>query len=182
MSVRLPVHFKSTHPTGGLKDYPAIDVFGNPRGGDEVVAQFYGKVRKKSGRSPASGGSPGGSYGWSIYVQSMNGDDRYLTHFGTLRVKVGDAVKPGTVLGTVCDSAVSGKPNTSHIHYGLKKAKKPIPKPPERLLDVFGPKGNYVKKKQTSKQVAKAMPAWIKRFGFVTVATSGLKPKHPKAS
>jgi hypothetical protein len=178
--IKLPASFEPTHQTGGLDDYPAIDVFGNPTGGDLVEARFFGRVRRKSGRSPSQGGSPGGAYGWSIYVVSPNGDDRYLTHFGSLKVKVGDQVKPGTVLGTVCNSAVSKKPRTSHIHYGLNKSDKPLPKPPERLLDVYGPKGKLVKRKQTSKQVAKAMPTWIKRFGFVTVATSGLKPKHPK--
>src|SRR5687768_6997789 len=105
-TIQLPRTFRATHPTGGLDGYPAIDVFGHPDGGDEVKADFHGKVRRQSGRDPAKGGSPGGAYGWSIYVQSMNGDDRYLTHFGTLRVKVGDAVKPGTILGTVADSAI----------------------------------------------------------------------------
>lgn len=172
--IRLPKSFKPTHLTAGLDGYPAIDVFGKP--GENVTAEFYGTVRRLSGKNPAQGGKPGGAYGWSMYVLAPNGDDRYLTHFGSRKVKVGDKVIPGTVLGTVCDSAVSGKPHTSHIHYGLHKEDKPIPPPPERLYDVRGPRGRLWIKAGKMSTISKKLPALIKRWGPMRVSDAG----HPE--
>jgi hypothetical protein len=76
-------------------------------------------VHKISGRRCADGGVPGGSYGRSVYVRNyIAGIDRYLTHLEELHLKLGDRVWPGRTIGTVCDSAVSGKPGSSHVHYG----------------------------------------------------------------
>jgi murein DD-endopeptidase MepM/ murein hydrolase activator NlpD len=106
-----------THATAGLPGYPAIDVFGPA--GAPVVAGFYGRVRRISGRPCSLGGTAGGAYGQSLYVRNgVTGTDRYLTHLDALHVSVGDRVWPRKVLGTVCDAAVSGKPGTSHVHYG----------------------------------------------------------------
>lgn len=119
-SIRLPATFIPTHATAGLPGYPAIDVFGPPNA--YVVSGFWGRVRRISGRPCAQGGTPGGSYGQSVYIfNRVNGWERYATHFNRLDVKVGDRIWPGKVLGTICDSAVSGKPNTSHIHLGLRR-------------------------------------------------------------
>jgi murein DD-endopeptidase MepM/ murein hydrolase activator NlpD len=114
-SVPLPKEFVPTHQTAGLPGYPAVDVFGRP--GATVLAPEDGVVARFSGRDPSQGGQPGGPYGWSIYVDAPSG--RYfMTHFGSRSVAVGQRVKQGEPLGTVCDSAVSGKPGTSHIHMG----------------------------------------------------------------
>lgn len=111
---------RTTHATAGLTGYPAVDVFGRP--GALVVAGFYGKVRRISGRKAALGGVPGGAYGMSVYVENAEaGIDRYVTHMDCLAVSVGDHVTPGTIIGTVADSAVSGKPGTSHVHYGIRR-------------------------------------------------------------
>lgn len=113
--LQLPRLFKATHPTGGLPGYPAIDVFAKP--GTVVLCPEDGVIERLSGRDPRLGGSPGGSYGWSIYLKAKR--VRYfLTHFGSRTVTVGQKVKAGDPLGTVCDSKVSGKPGTSHIHVG----------------------------------------------------------------
>ncbi|HVJ22525.1 MAG TPA: hypothetical protein VM756_01165 [Burkholderiales bacterium] len=118
-AVTLPARPKTTHPTAGLAGYPAVDVFGRP--GALVVADFFGKVRRLSGRAASLGGVPGGAYGRSVYVQNaVTGTDRYVTHMDAVAVSVGDVIGPGTILGTVADSAVSGKPGTSHVHYGIK--------------------------------------------------------------
>lgn len=162
--ITLPRTFKPTHQTAGLRGYPAIDVFGRPEGGDTVKADFTGVVHKLSGRDPAKGGSRGGAYGWSIYVRAPNGDDRYMTHFGTRRVKIGDRIVPGTILGTVCNSAVSGNPGTSHIHYGLKKA--PVPEP---VYDVRGPKGRLWVDGKPAKVVNEKWPGIVKRVGRVEI-------------
>ncbi len=115
----LPPTFRPTHETGGLPGFPAVDVFGSPY--ELVRSSFWGIVDRISGRSPALGGRPGGAYGWSIYVvNSPTGTIRFMTHFHELALEVGDQVKPGTILGTIADSAISGKPGTSHIHLGMK--------------------------------------------------------------
>ena len=114
--LQLPSRFKPTHQTAGLPGYPAVDVFAQP--GTKVLAPADGVVDRLSGRDPATGGSPGGSYGWSIYLKSRKGR-YYLTHFGSRTVTLTKNVRKGDVIGTVCDSKVSGKPGTSHIHEGF---------------------------------------------------------------
>lgn len=111
----LPRDFVPTHQTAGLPGFPSVDVFAHP--GAPVLAPEEGVVARFSGRDPAQGGKPGGPYGWSIYLDSPSG--RYfMTHFGSRGVTVGQRVQRGDSLGTVCDSSVSGKPGTSHIHMG----------------------------------------------------------------
>lgn len=115
--IHLPARFTPTHATAGLDGFPAVDLFGLPR--ELVRAEFYGRVTRISGRAPSAGGSPGGAYGRSVYVRNaVNGVTRYLTHLDELAVDVGTYVRPGTIIGTVCDSKVSGKPGTTHVHMG----------------------------------------------------------------
>jgi murein DD-endopeptidase MepM/ murein hydrolase activator NlpD len=110
--LQLPATFKPTHDTAGLDGYPAIDVFGAP--GMAVAAPAAGVVSRLSGHDPAQGGVPGGAYGWSIYLGPY-----YLTHFGSRAVGLGQTVRRGDILGTICDAKVSGKPSSSsHIHEG----------------------------------------------------------------
>lgn len=160
--IRLPAIFKPTHETAGLDGYPAIDVFGDPN--EPVAVDFAGTVHKLSGRNPADGGTPGGAYGWSIYIRTANGDDHYMTHFGKRHVVLGQRVKAGEVIGTVCDSKVSGKPGTSHIHHGCKRA--PAPEP---VYDVRGPKGRLWVDGKSAKVVNAAWPGIVKRVGRVEI-------------
>ncbi len=121
MYVELPADFLPTHLTAGLPGYPAIDIFGEP--GSEVVSSFYGRVRRVSGRDCSAGGPPGGAYGRSVYLLNhANGWERYLTHLDELRVRLGDRVGPGSVIGTLCDAALAGKPHTTHCHMGLNRS------------------------------------------------------------
>ncbi len=116
----LPPSYVPTHQTGGLPGFPAIDVFAPA--GAPVVAGFWGRVVKISGRDVSQGGVPGGAYGRSVYVLNLRtGVERYVTHMEKLRVRLGTQVKPGRHLGTVADSAVSGKPGTSHAHLGTRR-------------------------------------------------------------
>jgi hypothetical protein len=118
--IRLPASFTPTHQTAGLPGYPAIDVFGLPR--ELVRVEFYGRVIRVAGRAPTDGGRPGGPYGRSLYILNLvNGQERYLTHLDELAVEVGDFVGPGSIVATVCDSLVSGKPGTTHVHLGHKR-------------------------------------------------------------
>lgn len=160
--IRLPATFKATHQTGGLDGYPAIDVFGLP--GETIQAGFTGTVRRISGRPCSQGGVPGGAYGQSLYIRSENGDDRYLTHLNRLLVAVGDKVTVGTNLATLCDSKVSGKPGTTHVHYGLNKAKVPIP-----LYDITGPKGRKHVAGKPIAVVSLRLPGLVKQWGPMRV-------------
>jgi hypothetical protein len=114
-SLQLPKDFTPTHETAGLAGFPAVDVFADPN--TVVLAPEDGVIDKLSGHDPKEGGPPGGPYGFSIYLRAASG--RYfMTHFATRRVALQNRVTRGQPIGTVCDSAVSGKPNTSHIHVG----------------------------------------------------------------
>ena len=163
--------FAATHLTAGLDGYPAVDEFGKP--GEQVKANFSGVVHRFSGKDPKLGGKPGSAYGWSMYVREANGNDHYLTHFGSRKVKVGDKVVANqTVLGTICNAVVSGKPaSTSHIHHGLHKS--PALKPqPARLYHVFAGTGKnrkQVASRKTAAQISKALESLEKRFGPLTV-------------
>lgn len=118
--LQLPVGFVPTHQTEGLPGYPAKDFFAPP--GATVGSPVDGTIRRLSGHDPAAGGVPGGAYGWSIYLASGNGADRFLTHFGTRSVEEGDRVKQGDLLGTVCDAGVAHMASAlSHVHYGLRQ-------------------------------------------------------------
>lgn len=117
-SLHLQKDFVVTHETAGLPGFPAMDAFAEPN--TPVLAPEDGVVDRLSGRDPKLGGTPGGPYGWSIYLRSPSGQ-HYMTHFATRDVTVGQQITQGESIGTVCDSALSGKPGTSHIHHGKKR-------------------------------------------------------------
>lgn len=114
--LQLPSSFTPTHQTAGLDGFPAVDVFAKP--GTPAKAPEDGYIHRLSGRDPARGGSPGGAYGWNIYLDSSSG--RYfMAHWGTRIVVEGQKVRKGQVLGTVCDCAIARMPSSaSHIHVG----------------------------------------------------------------
>ncbi len=118
--IRCPSSFNPTHETSGLPGFPAVDLFGSAR--ELVAAGWWGKVSKISGRDPSFGGRPGGPYGRSVYItNALNGQVRYLTHLDELAVQIGDVIRPGQIIGTLCDSKVSGKIGTTHVHLGHKR-------------------------------------------------------------
>jgi murein DD-endopeptidase MepM/ murein hydrolase activator NlpD len=117
--IQLPETFRATHQTDGLPGYPAIDVFAE--GGTQVGAPCAGTVRRHSGHRPTAVATPGGPYGWSIYIEAPSGTDYFLTHFGTRTTKVGQRVEKGDVIGTVADYTKATRGVTpSHIHEGRR--------------------------------------------------------------
>ena len=121
MPLQLPASFTPTHPTSGLPGYPAIDCFAHA--GAVVLAPCAGTIRRLSGHPPTPVATPGGPYGWSIYLRATTGADYFLTHFGSRVVKVGDKVKRGDRLGTVANySKATHGVTPSHIHEGKKPA------------------------------------------------------------
>lgn len=118
--LQLPAAFTPTHLTAGLPGYPAVDCFAPA--GASVGAAAAGTVVKLSGHDPREGGVPGGAYGWSLYVESSDGE-RYMTHFATRTVRLGDRVARGDLIGTVCDARVAHMATgLSHVHLGFRPA------------------------------------------------------------
>lgn len=114
--VVVPLTFTPTHETAGLPGFPAIDVFGKP--GSRVIVGFDCEVTRLSGKSPGLGGPPHGPYGWSAYLAGPHGL-WYVTHMASRTVVVGDRLKKGDQVGTVCDAAVAHMPTSdSHVHVG----------------------------------------------------------------
>lgn len=117
-TLQLPEKFTPTHQTDGLPGYPAIDVFAH--GGTVALAPAAGTITSLSGHPVTPTAKPGGPYGLSCYLTRSDGGIYFLTHFATLKVKVGQKVTRGTPLGTVADYArATGGVTPSHIHEGL---------------------------------------------------------------
>lgn len=115
-TVQLPSRFTPTHQTEGLPGFPAVDVFAAP--GTMALAPEAGRVTRLSGHDPKEGGSPGGPYGWSVYLTVPHAV-YFLTHFATRVVTLGQTVAGGDPLGTVCNAAVAGMASSaSHVHEG----------------------------------------------------------------
>lgn len=96
-----------THTLGNWQSDLAYDFMG--KAGDPVVAGVEGVVTNVSG-------SPGGNprfAGYGITVRTPQGS-LFYKHLGSKRVKVGDRIQVGTVLGTL-DGAVQGG---AHLHLG----------------------------------------------------------------
>jgi murein DD-endopeptidase MepM/ murein hydrolase activator NlpD len=99
---------------GGARIHEGTDLFASY--GVPVRSACYGIVEVK-------GWNPYG--GWRFGVRDLNGVYYYFAHLSgfSKELKVGDAVKPGQVLGWVGSSGY-GKPGTSgkfppHLHFGL---------------------------------------------------------------
>jgi len=119
--IQLPAVFTSTHETSGLDGYPAVDVFAP--GGTIALAPAAGEIHKLSGHEPTASTTPGGPYGWSIYLRDASGNDYFLTHFGTRLVTLNEVVKYGQPLGTVSDyTRATNGVTPSHIHEGKHAA------------------------------------------------------------
>lgn len=115
----LPADFAADHPTSGLPGFPARDFFAPA--GTEVEARFWGIVTRISGRPCSDGGTPGKAYGRSIYVHNRtNNRMRFITHLDSLWVQLGDRVKPGAILGTVCRPPAGSPRGSDHVHLGMR--------------------------------------------------------------
>lgn len=78
--IRLPRFFKPTHDTGGLPNFPAIDVFAKP---DTLVMPPEGGIIVDKHFIPWDKTKRVG--GWTIYLYGNSGDTYFLTHFGNAR-------------------------------------------------------------------------------------------------
>ena len=110
------------HDTGGIPGNVALD-FMAP-GGANVLAPERCKVIRLSGHDPKSGtwanGRPdprGSVFGWSCYLETAAGYVYFVTHLGDRRVKVGQWIPGGGLLGKV--GHWPNDPVRSHLHLGV---------------------------------------------------------------
>jgi murein DD-endopeptidase MepM/ murein hydrolase activator NlpD len=92
---------------GNWQSDDAYDLMG--KAGQAVYAPIAGKVVKISGQP---GGKPGFA-GYGITVRTPQGD-LFFKHLGSKKVKVGQRLKPGQLIGTL-DASTAGGP---HLHLG----------------------------------------------------------------
>lgn len=111
------------HTTGGVSGQPAIDFMA--AGGAPVYAPAAGRVMANMGFGLNPRQDPAAGYGGSrMWIQGQFDSDPepeklFLTHFqpGSLKVKPGQRVKPGQLLGYVWHWP--GQASRSHIHAGI---------------------------------------------------------------
>ena len=110
---------QEVHQTDGLDGYWALD-FCCP-GGSVVLAVMDCEVFKLSGHDPSTGtwanGRPdsrGSVFGWSVYYATASGLRFYTTHYGSRKVKVGQKLRCGDVVGRV--GGWPNDPGRSHTH------------------------------------------------------------------
>lgn len=102
------------HETSGLDGNWALD-FMCP-GGTPFHAPEDSEVTRFSGRDPADGVYSSSSFGWSMYLETVDGYEIYNTHLGMRIVDVGDRVTRGQQLGEI--GHWPNDPGRSHLHEG----------------------------------------------------------------
>jgi hypothetical protein len=107
----LPEHFSSTHDTGGLPGFPAIDVFGPP--GENIYSPESGMLVYPHMINWDSSKRVGGG---TVYLQGAESAQTYfLTHFAS--VPRGGPIQAGGLIGQI--AAVPNGWWDSHIHEGV---------------------------------------------------------------
>ena len=101
---------------GKGRPHEGVDLFA--AGGTLVRAARSGKVRRVMDGSQSSS-EHGQRAGLWIDVQVGAQLDRYL-HLGEARVKDGQKVKRGEVIGTVAEAGTSGTGKASHLHFEVR--------------------------------------------------------------
>jgi murein DD-endopeptidase MepM/ murein hydrolase activator NlpD len=97
---------------GGYEVHEGIDFVGAQ--GDIIAATGDGVVTKAG---------PNGGYGNSVTIDHSYGYETLYAHMSEVRVKVGDRVKRGQIIGHVGSTGRSSGP---HLHYSLYKEGKAI--------------------------------------------------------
>jgi murein DD-endopeptidase MepM/ murein hydrolase activator NlpD len=108
----------AVHPTSGLPNYQARDVFATH--GSAVFAPEAGTIVKVGGNDPSAGAaSAHGAFGYSEYLHGESGSDYYFTHLGQTFVQQGAHVAAKQEIATVGDFPdATGTPD--HVHVGVK--------------------------------------------------------------
>jgi murein DD-endopeptidase MepM/ murein hydrolase activator NlpD len=113
---------QGNHETAGVpgnwaRDWCVPEIVGN---GTPILAVEVATVVRLSGSDPdVDVPDPSGAFGWSVYYLTPAGRLWYWTHLGARSVKVGDVVRPGTVIGRVGDQLF----RPDHVHGGVSSPK-----------------------------------------------------------
>jgi len=103
------------HPVNWGQDYhTGIDIAGRNIYGNQIYATAKGTVSFAGYRS---------SYGYLVIIDHGYGYSTYYAHQSRIRVKVGQAVESGTVIGYVGSSGLSTGP---HLHYEVRRWGTPV--------------------------------------------------------
>ncbi|MBS1886827.1 MAG: M23 family metallopeptidase [Actinobacteria bacterium] len=129
---RYAIDFVQMTPAGQLTEGPADQLASYPFYGDEVLSATAGKVvgvvdRLPDGPinfalPPITAGDAGGNH---VVVAMGGGRYAFYAHLvpGSVRVKVGERVRPGQVLGLLGNS---GNSNAPHLHFQLMDGPSPL--------------------------------------------------------
>jgi len=128
---RFAIDFIQVQPNGMLTTGPLTELNSYPFFGDEVISSTAGKVARvveglpetPPGALPPSTAA-GASGNW---VSVAVGDGRYLLYAhlqpGSIKVKVGDRVRVGQLLGLL---GSSGNSNAPHLHFQMMDGPTPV--------------------------------------------------------
>ncbi|GAA4117348.1 hypothetical protein GCM10022215_17870 [Nocardioides fonticola] len=83
--------------------------------GSLAISTVWGEVVQVS----TSGGSWGSAYGTVVVLRARSGHDVGYCHLSKTRVKVGDVVRPGTIIG---ETGNSGNSTGPHLHFEVRPA------------------------------------------------------------
>jgi murein DD-endopeptidase MepM/ murein hydrolase activator NlpD len=112
--IQLPTSQRSTHETGGLPGFPAVDIMATP--GTPIKAPEDGMITRISGHEPSEAPpeGQGGPWGLTIYyVGTDSGNTYYMTHL--MKVGKPGRYKKGQVIGLIGNYPGGA----DHVHYGI---------------------------------------------------------------
>ena len=105
---------------GGYEMHEGIDFLGDE--GDIIAATGEGKVTMAG---------PNGGYGNSVTIDHGYGYETLYAHMSKVRVKVGDRVKRGQIVGHMGNT---GRSSGTHLHYAIYKDEKAVN--PRQLMKI----------------------------------------------
>ncbi|MGD1863849.1 MAG: M23 family metallopeptidase [Phormidesmis sp.] len=123
--------YPNGQPVVGIVEVSSeFGIRGNPFGGGgyevheglDFVGE-YGDIIAATGNGVVTLAGPNGGYGNTVTIDHDYGYETLYAHMSEVKVKVGDTVKRGQIIGYIGSTGRSSGP---HLHYGLYKNEKAI--------------------------------------------------------
>lgn len=114
----------------GLRDNPFSSGSYEGHEGMDFIGDV-GDITAATGEGVVTLAGPNGGYGNTVTIDHGYGYETLYAHMSKVRVKVGDRVKRGQIIGHIGSTGRSSGP---HLHYGLCKNKTAID--PRKLMDI----------------------------------------------